>query len=244
MVVRCSLCGGMSRTSNGAPAGVLLAPRRLRPPTLRPGFCRHCCTRTRTCISQQSQSQNQCRQLGVGLERNVVPLCTARTRPQDLFCLCPCAGGKRHAPGAQSSAGSSASDAKKAKVMPSYVFTSAMKPTDEFAAPLWARPHRFRRFTTRSRCFLVQGRPCALSERGEGAARGWASGGLLPLLGAADLTRRGVALLPNRGRQCLEAPAMSVLPSANAQASYSAMVVAARADSRSLFARAGRAFAS
>ena len=154
------------------------------------------------------------------------------------------AGGKRHAPGAQSSAGSSASDAKKAKVMPSYVFTSAMKPTDEFAAPLWARPHRFRRFTTRSRCFLVQGRPCALSERGEGAARGWASGGLLPLLGAADLTRRGVALLPNRGRQCLEAPAMSVLPSANAQASYSAMVVAARADSRSLFARAGRAFAS
>ena len=80
----------MSRTSNGAPAGVLLAPRRLRPPTLRPGFCRHCCTRTRTCISQQSQSQNQCRQLGVGLERNVVPLCTGHTRPQDLFCLRPC----------------------------------------------------------------------------------------------------------------------------------------------------------
>ena len=90
VVVRCSLCGGMSRTSNGAPAGVLLAPRRLRPPTLRPGFCRHCCTRTRTCISQQSQSQNQCRQLGVGLERNVVPLCTGHTRPQDLFCLRPC----------------------------------------------------------------------------------------------------------------------------------------------------------
>jgi len=65
----------------------------------------------------------------------VVPLCTVRSRPQDLLCLRPCAGDKRPAPGAQSSLGSSDSDAKKAKGLPPYVFTAAMRVSDEQPLP-------------------------------------------------------------------------------------------------------------
>ena len=45
------------------------------------------------------------------------------------------AGGKRHASGAQYAADSSATDAKKAKVLPSDIFSAAMKPTDEEPLP-------------------------------------------------------------------------------------------------------------
>ena len=67
--------------------------------------------------------------------RSVVPLCPVRTRPQDSFCLRPFAGGKRPAPGAQSAAASSDSDAKKAKVLPSYILTAAMKVSDQQPLP-------------------------------------------------------------------------------------------------------------
>ena len=123
--------GGMSRTSDGASAGTL-SPRTARAlPPCGLAFDAIVAHARALAFPSKSQSQNQCRQLGVGLDRNVVPLCTARTRPQDLFCLIPCAGGKRHAPGP----GSSSSNAKKPKVQPSYVFTAAMKVSDEQPLP-------------------------------------------------------------------------------------------------------------